>query len=214
VRCCWRAIRIANLELPSAADCGSTGISLQAMDSSHVSLVSLFLRSEGFQQYRADRNLSLGISLASLSKVCLVPCRALPRACGLRARMLRVCDGWFAASRPRCPRISPSQRALVVVCADSQVRRQRRHDHDARGGLWRLCLVHVRDPQYALCRSFASCCFCSLGVLPDSSARLCMAAEQTRLSNFSLKLMDIDSEHLGIPDTEYKVCIRFPIVIL
>jgi proliferating cell nuclear antigen len=50
-------------------DCNSTGISLQAMDSSHVSLVSFLLRGEGFDPYRCDRNLSLGISLGSLSKV-------------------------------------------------------------------------------------------------------------------------------------------------
>ena len=39
------------------------------MDSSHVSLVALFLRAEGFQHYRADRNISLGISLASMAKI-------------------------------------------------------------------------------------------------------------------------------------------------
>lgn len=41
-------------------DCTSTGFSLQAMDSSHVSLVSLSLRSDGFEHYRCDRNLSMG----------------------------------------------------------------------------------------------------------------------------------------------------------
>ena len=45
-------------------DCNSTGISLQAMDSSHVSLVSLSLRSDGFDTYRCDRNISMGINLA------------------------------------------------------------------------------------------------------------------------------------------------------
>jgi len=44
-------------------DCNSTGISLQAMDSSHVSLVSLMLRCDGFDTYRCDRNLSMGINL-------------------------------------------------------------------------------------------------------------------------------------------------------
>lgn len=33
---------------------------------------------------------------------------------------------------------------------------------------------------------------------------------QTRISHFTLKLMDIDSEHLGIPDTDYKVVIQMP----
>ena len=44
-------------------DCQSTGMTLQAMDSSHVSLVSLNLRSDGFDTYRCDRNLSMGINL-------------------------------------------------------------------------------------------------------------------------------------------------------
>jgi proliferating cell nuclear antigen len=34
--------------------------------------------------------------------------------------------------------------------------------------------------------------------------------DQGRVSNFALKLMDIDSEQLGIPDTEYKCVIKMP----
>ena len=44
-------------------ECSENGITLQAMDSSHVALVSLVMRSEGFESYRCDRNMSLGISL-------------------------------------------------------------------------------------------------------------------------------------------------------
>ena len=44
-------------------DCSSTGITLQAMDSSHVSLVSMLLRAEGFDPFRCDRNLTLGMNL-------------------------------------------------------------------------------------------------------------------------------------------------------
>jgi proliferating cell nuclear antigen len=50
-------------------DCSSSGISLQAMDSSHVSLVSLLLRADGFDQFRADKNVSLGINLGAMSKI-------------------------------------------------------------------------------------------------------------------------------------------------
>jgi proliferating cell nuclear antigen len=39
------------------------------MDNSHVSLVSLNLRAEGFENYRCDRNLSMGMNLASLAKI-------------------------------------------------------------------------------------------------------------------------------------------------
>ena len=33
---------------------------------------------------------------------------------------------------------------------------------------------------------------------------------QERISDFELKLMDIDSEQLGIPDTEYAATVRMP----
>ncbi len=33
---------------------------------------------------------------------------------------------------------------------------------------------------------------------------------QERISDFELKLMDIDSEQLGIPDTEYTATVRMP----
>ena len=46
-------------------DCSSTGIALQAMDSSHVSLVSFNIRSDGFETYRCDRNLSMGMNLVT-----------------------------------------------------------------------------------------------------------------------------------------------------
>jgi len=42
-------------------DVSNKGLSLQAMDSSHVALVSMCLRNEAFEPYRCDRNLSLGI---------------------------------------------------------------------------------------------------------------------------------------------------------
>lgn len=54
-------------------------MSLQAMDSSHVALVSLLLQAEGFQSYRSDKPLTLGsvpeimsrlgINMGNLAKV-------------------------------------------------------------------------------------------------------------------------------------------------
>ena len=38
-------------------------------DSSHVSLVALLLRADGFDHYRCDRNISLGINLGNMGKV-------------------------------------------------------------------------------------------------------------------------------------------------
>ena len=41
-------------------DCSPNGLSLQAMDSSHVSLIDILLESEGFEHYRCDRNIPMG----------------------------------------------------------------------------------------------------------------------------------------------------------
>jgi len=50
-------------------DCNENSIQLQAMDNSHVALVYLKLEQAGFDPYRCDRNLSLGINIATLSKI-------------------------------------------------------------------------------------------------------------------------------------------------
>jgi len=112
-------------------DCSSTGISLQAMDSSHVSLVALFLRREGFSHFRADRNMSLGINLGSMAK--------------------------------------------ILKCAGNDD----------------LITLKAEDNGSAVSFMFEN-------------------EAQTRLSHFELKLMDIDSEHLGIPDTEYQCVVKMP----
>jgi proliferating cell nuclear antigen len=39
------------------------------MDSSHVALVALLLRAEGFEHYRCDRNLSMGMNLNNMAKM-------------------------------------------------------------------------------------------------------------------------------------------------
>jgi proliferating cell nuclear antigen len=43
--------------------------SLQAMDTSHVCLVAFLLRADGFEHYRCDRALTLGLHLANFSKI-------------------------------------------------------------------------------------------------------------------------------------------------
>merc|ERR1712173_499102 len=50
-------------------DCSDSGIQLQAMDNSHVSLVSVNLRADGFDKFRCDRQLSMGMSLDSMAKI-------------------------------------------------------------------------------------------------------------------------------------------------
>eukprot|EP00756_Hemistasia_phaeocysticola_P023429 Hpha_TRINITY_DN15891_c0_g4::TRINITY_DN15891_c0_g4_i1::g.189168::m.189168/K04802/PCNA; proliferating cell nuclear antigen len=50
-------------------ECTDTGIIVQAMDSSHVSLVSLRLGSDGFQSYRCEKPMTLGVNVGHLVKI-------------------------------------------------------------------------------------------------------------------------------------------------
>jgi len=112
-------------------DCNDSGIALQAMDNSHVALVSMNLKSDSFSPYRCDRNLALGINLTSLQKV-------------LRAAQ--------------------------------------------------------NDDQLTLRAEDA----------PDVVSLVFESPEADRLSEYDIKLMDIDQEHLGIPETEYAANISMP----
>jgi proliferating cell nuclear antigen len=112
-------------------DCSSTGFSLQAMDSSHVALVALLLRSEGFEHYRCDRNLSMGMNLNNMAK------------------MLK-CAG---------------NDDIITIKADDG---------------------------------------------SDTVTFMFESPTQDKISDFEMKLMDIDSEHLGIPEAEYHAIVRMP----
>lgn len=57
---------IKDLVTDANFDCSQNGFALQAMDSSHVSLVALLLRSDGFEHYRCDRNMTMGMNLANM----------------------------------------------------------------------------------------------------------------------------------------------------
>ena len=50
-------------------ECTSEGIGMQAMDSAHISLVSLLMRADGFEHYRCEEPVSVGLNLPSLAKV-------------------------------------------------------------------------------------------------------------------------------------------------
>ena len=47
----------------------SNWLSLQAMDSAHISLVSLNMKEEVFKEYRCDKNTILGLNLLDFGKV-------------------------------------------------------------------------------------------------------------------------------------------------
>lgn len=51
---------IKDLVTDANFDCSGAGFNLQAMDNSHVSLVAMQLRADGFEHFRCDRNLSMG----------------------------------------------------------------------------------------------------------------------------------------------------------
>merc|ERR1711907_215842 len=110
---------IKDLVTEANFDCDAQGISLQAMDSSHVSLVAMQLKADGFEHYRCDRNMSIGMNLASLSK--------------------------------------------ILKCANNDV-----------------VTFMFESPN------------------------------QEKISDFELKLMVIDSEHLGIPETDYCAEVTMP----
>ncbi|KAL8763100.1 MAG: hypothetical protein Q9184_000993 [Pyrenodesmia sp. 2 TL-2023] len=112
-------------------DCNDSGIALQAMDNSHVALVSMMLKAESFSPFRCDRNIALGINLSSLMKVL------------------------------RCAQNDD----ILTLKAD-----------DA----------------------------------PDVVNLVFETSESDRLSEYDIKLMDIDQEHLGIPETEYAATISMP----
>ncbi|BBN00854.1 proliferating cell nuclear antigen [Marchantia polymorpha subsp. ruderalis] len=122
---------IKDLVTDANFDCSESGFSLQAMDSSHVALVALLLRSDGFEHYRCDRNLSMGMNLTNMSK------------------MLK-CAG---------------NDDIITIKADD-------------GG--------------------------------DSVTFMFESPSQDKVSDFEMKLMDIDSEHLGIPETEYHAIVKMP----
>ena len=69
-------------------------------------------------------------------------------------------------------------------------------------------------------RIWVRCCCCLRAAThapPPAYLRACLRAcfgpipaDQERVSEFELKLMDIDSEHLGIPDTDYCATVTMP----
>merc|ERR1712167_94845 len=85
-------------------DCDASGISLQAMDSSHVSLIAMQLKADGFEHYRCDRNVSIGMNLASLSKI--LKCPTTTTSSRSRPRMMQRSSP--SCSSPQTRRRSPT----------------------------------------------------------------------------------------------------------
>jgi len=112
-------------------DCREQGMSLQAMDSSHVSLVYLLLRAEGFEPWKCEEGCQLGLQMQHLTKL--------------------------------------------------------------------LKCMHSKDS--------VDLSYKENGEELDFVFK---SPNEERVSHFSLKLMEIDQEHLGIPETEYKTSVQMP----
>uniref|UniRef100_A0A060T0G1 DNA sliding clamp PCNA n=1 Tax=Blastobotrys adeninivorans TaxID=409370 RepID=A0A060T0G1_BLAAD len=112
-------------------DCSDTGIAVQAVDSSHIALVSLMLGSEAFSSFRSDRSMTLGMNVESLNKL-------------LKA-----------------------------------------------GGNEDILTLRAEDKSNSLSIVFED-------------------PKQDKISEFNLKLMDIEQDHLSIPETEYTATITLP----
>ena len=50
-------------------DCSPSGLSMQSMDRANVVLVVLQLKASAFDTFRCDRNVALGVSMGSMSKI-------------------------------------------------------------------------------------------------------------------------------------------------
>ena len=84
---------ITDLVKDANFECSATGFGMQAMDNSHVSLVALLLRADGFEHYRCDRGLSMGMNVPNLAqmlkvRVPLAPLYRSHQAWSERARCL------------------------------------------------------------------------------------------------------------------------------
>ncbi len=111
--------------------CSENGISFQAIDESRVLLVSLLIGNDAFSEYRCDRNITLGITIPSLSKIL---------RCGSNDDLLTI--------------VSDDSPDTVVFVLEDKVKDQ--------------------------------------------------------ISEFSLKLLDIETEYLTVDDIEYSASITLP----
>ncbi|KAF8371996.1 pcn-1, partial [Pristionchus pacificus] len=123
---------IKELVTDAPFDCSESSMCLQAMDSSHVALVSLKLEVGLFDTYRCDRSFNLGMSLANMSK--------------------------------------------ALKCANNDD----------------TCMIKHDDNE------------------GDSVTFTFCDTKRDKTQDVTVKMMDIDSEHLGIPEQDYSVVISMP----
>lgn len=129
----WKKVVETMKDLVSEAnfDCSPAGVTIQAMDSSHVALVHLLLDFNGFLKYQCERSSLMGISMTALSKV------------------------------------------LKIVDNNDQVTFRHEEDSD-------ILVISTMNP------------------------------DTSKMCEYQLKLMEIESDTLGIPDMEYRNKVSLP----
>jgi len=129
----WKRLIDSIKDLVDAAnfECSPGGISIQAIDTSHVALVALLLKADGFAMYNCSRSNVLGINLQNLSKIL---------------------------------KTTESTDSITL-----------RHEDDS-----------------------------------DIITLVCDSVDNSKVSEYQLKLMEIEAENMGIPDLEYKTFLSLP----
>jgi len=122
---------VKDLVTEAPFDCTENAMCLQAMDASHVALVTLKLEIGAFDSYRCDRTIALGLNLTDVAK--------------------------------------------VLKCAKNED----------------TCMIRFEDND-------------------GDSVTFTFDDGRARKQDITLKLMDIDSDHLGIPDQKYSCVIDMP----
>ena len=123
------------------------------MDNSHVSLVSMTLRADGFDKYRCDRNISMGMNLTRYLSIFVQLLFLL---------IIFIIRCIFSMSK-------------ILKCAG---------DKDN-------LTIKAQDNADTVTFMFES-------------------QNQEKVSDYEMKLMNLDQEHLGIPETQYSCTIRMP----
>ena len=162
---------IKDLVTDANFDCSATGFGLQAMDSSHVSLVALLLRADGFEHYRCDRGLSMGMNLANFAKMLKVlPSTPRHRVRTCPTRRMSGCFWLSAACQWRRIIVFPHCWTFVrKACPARLLHAGRRQAHGSvmsSGCLRHSSLAFVPGWGTPVCRHMPTHCMRELGLSP------------------------------------------------
>lgn len=167
-------------------ECTESGISVQSMDASHVSLVALNMAYGAFENYRCSRVRTLGLNMLQVGKVfklCGNDDQVIIRnddeseyvsfvfECHCRSctRNTKEPDTTISHTPERSPEglVDPEEVVDLVYPPDTT------HSHYTHPVTWKI------GEQTYVC------------------------AAEDKVSDFELRLMQIDAEHLGVPESEF-----------